>query len=146
MFLLLFLLMFLYSTLSAPTSLLLNRWGDIFGIDDQSIGGHFQRDNWQGVTFGETVHQQWGHFQRYSTISVVFLTVLLLFVNHCMPSHIIYALYLFLSCLSEDQFVWYRQNSSFEYRYDHFPVLIDGSYSSNLIFCTPCIYLFCAPS
>ena len=40
--------------------------------------------------------------ERLNNTGTFLLTVLLLLVNHSMPSHIVYALCLFLSCLSED--------------------------------------------
>ena len=124
--------------------------------DNQLTRGQFQRDNWQGGTFGDTIDR--GHFkrdnrltreaflERFYNTDKIFLKVLLLLVNHCSrPSHIKYALYLFLSCLSEDRFVWYSQNSSFENQYVHFAVLIADYNLSNLILYVPCIFFFCAP-
>ena len=54
--------------------------------------GHFWRDN--QLTRGKFL-------ERLNNTSTVLLMVSLLLVNHCRPSHIQYALYLFLSCLRD---------------------------------------------
>ena len=56
--------------------------------------GYFQRDNQS--TRG-------AFLERLNSTGTVLLMVLLLLVNHCWPSHIKYALYLFLSCLTSER-------------------------------------------
>ena len=68
-------------------------------LERRLTGGHFQRDN--RLTREALL-------ERLNNTGTVLLIVLLLLVTHCSrPSHIQFALYLFLSCSSEDWFVWY---------------------------------------